>query len=524
VVVKFDYLSPTTTEGATGDGPISTAKLAIIDWHLLLMYPAGKPTDQIMIKPRVRPPAGWDAAAALKADASKKSEDSYLDFEPVSVTALVDAPLICGQYFREIELARGVSDGPSHYIDMVADSAAALEAGSETIGHYQRIVAEMAALFGSRHYREYRFLLTLSDHVTSFGLEHHECSDNRVAERMFLDDDELLKEGGLLTHEYFHSWNGKFRRPAGLCTPDFQKNMRTDLLWVYEGLTEYYGDLLAARCGTWTNEQYREYLASTAANLAHTAGRRWRPLQDTADSAPILSMTQGSWGNWRRSLDYYDEGDLIWLDADTLIREKSGGKKSLDDFCRVFHGSKLAGGGGLDGETPRVQPYSEDDVFAALNSVVASDWKSFFRERLTSTDPAAPMDGVTRSGWKLVYNDDPNPFVRGAGSTYMHSLGISLGDDGSVKNVVMGMPADEAGVAPGMKVIAVNARKYSESILADAVRASEKGTGVELLLENGEYYVIAKIEYGGGMKIPHLERDDSKDDVLGAILAPLSTR
>ncbi len=515
VEVRLDYLSPTNTEGG-GDGPISTAKLAIIDWHLLFVYPAGQATDQMMIQPKLRMPKGWKSGGALEVDGAGETTS----FRPVSVTMLIDSPVVCGEYYRQVDLSE---EGQTrHVIDMVADSAAALEASDEAIGNNRTLVAEMSALFGARRYRQYHFLLTLSDHVQSFGLEHHESSDNRVPERMWLDEDELMKQGGLLTHEYFHSWNGKFRRPADLCATDFQKAVRTDLLWVYEGLTEYYGDVLAARCGNWSEEQYREYLASVTANLDHMSGRAWRPLQDTADSAPFLYQANGSWGNWRRSTDFYDEGELIWLDADTLIREKTGGKKSLDDFCRAFHGAGMQGGGTLKGEMPRVVGYTDEDVFKALNEIAPHDWKAFFTQRLTSKEPRAPKEGLARAGWRLVYNDEPNAWVKGVGSLYMHSLGLALKDDGEVKGVVMGMAADAAGLASGMKVIAVNGRKFSEAGLTEALKGERESKFVELLVENGEYYSTRKLEFPAGMRIPHLVRIEGSEDMLGDILAPRS--
>lgn len=525
IQVQLDYLSPTTTEGFT-DGPSSTPQLAIIDWHLMLVYPYpfdnARPapanyTDTVQVAAELRMPEGWKCGSSLVT--TSVSPDGPRAFAPVSLTHLVDHPVLIGAHFRSIDLAPGAS--PEHRMDIAADSEAALAIGDDRIANYRRLITETAALMDARRYTRYHFLVSLSDHLSHFGLEHHECSDDRTTEKFLIDADEHRDEGALLSHEYFHSWNGKFRRPAGLATPDYQQPMRGDLLWVYEGLTEYYGDVLAVRCGNWSPEEYREYLARVAANLDHTSGRAWRPLRDTCDAASFLYSAAGSWGNWRRGTDFYDEGELIWLEADTLIREKTAGKKSLDDFCRAFHGAGFRGGS-LAGEAPTVASYTYEDVVTALNGVCPYDWAAFFHDRLDRTSAEAPKGGLAAAGYKLAYNDTPNTFGRGAGD-FVYTLGVSVKDTGEIDNLVRGLPAERAGLAPGMRIIAVGRRKFTPELLREAVKASRSVKDpIELLVENADFYTAIRIDYHDGLRYPHLERTSQGPDLLEAIITPLA--
>jgi predicted metalloprotease with PDZ domain len=325
-------------------------------------------------------------------------------------------------------------------------------------------------------------------------------------------------------HEFTHSWNGKYRRPAGLATPNYQEPMIGDLLWVYEGLTEYLGTVLAERSGLWTEEQYREALAATAADLDHRAGRQWRPLEDTARSVQTLRMMGGQWINWRRGLDYYPEGELIWLEVDATIRQQTRGQKSLNDFCHSFHG----GEGGM----PKVVPYSFDDIVRGLNEVVPYDWAKLLRQRVKAVSTHAPLDGIERGGWKLVYTDKPNLMTRAgeklsktADASY--SLGFSVGEDGKFGDVIVGSPAYQAGLGPGMKLIAVNGRKYTAPVLHEAIKAAQggaekSGQAIELLVENAQFFKTYSIAYHDGEKNPHLERVADQPDILGQILRPLT--
>jgi predicted metalloprotease with PDZ domain len=327
-----------------------------------------------------------------------------------------------------------------------------------------------------------------------------------------------LLDAGLLPHEFVHSWNGKYRRPAGLATRNYQDPMVGDLLWVYEGLTEYLGNVLTARSGLWSAEQYRESLAETAAMLDHRAGRTWRPLEDTARSVQILRLGGPGWASWRRGLDYYPEGELIWLEVDSTIRQRTQGKKSLDDFCRLFHGGQSG--------PPKVVPYTFDDIVKALNDVVPYDWAGLLQERIHSTAAHAPLGGIERGGWKLVYDDKANEFTHAAEAidkqvSFYFSLGFVVGKTGELRDVVPGSPAYLAGIGPGMKLVAVDGRAWSKAGLKDALKAAKgNDQAIDLLMENGKVYKTYSISYHDGEKNPHLIRSDGTD-VLGEILKPL---
>jgi predicted metalloprotease with PDZ domain len=435
-----------------------------------------------------------------------------IHFASVSLTTLVDSPVITGEFLKVVPLA---SD-PVTEMDIAADSAAALDAPQETWDHYKSLVDQAQKLFGAHHYRDYHFLYTLSDHVAHFGLEHHESDDSRVDERGLVDDTSRKLDAGLLPHEYVHSWNGKFRRPADLTTPDYQQPMQDDLLWVYEGLTNYLGFVLTARSGLLTADQDRDDLALTAAALDHLPGREWRNLQDTADAAPQLYFAPDSWHSWRRGTDFYAEDTLTWLWADVIIRQQSKGHKTLDDFCKLFHGAPSSG--------PMVKTYTFDDVVNALNQVTPYDWRGFWAERLTNHGPGAPLGGIQGSGWKLVYDETPSEMLS-ASATMNHfvpvafALGLELRDDGGITDTTEGSLAAKAGIGPGMKVVAVNGRRFSPEILRDAIKSAKTGTApIELLVENTEYYKTYKLDYHGGEIYPHLVRDESKPDLLSDIL------
>jgi predicted metalloprotease with PDZ domain len=437
-----------------------------------------------------------------------RSSATRIDFAPVPLETLVDAPVLLGQNLRTVEL------GGPHQLHVAADSTEAVGFGDDVAARYRRLVSEANALFGAHHYRGYHFLLSLSEHVAHFGLEHHESSDNRQRERVFLDEALRVTGAGLLPHEYVHSWNGKFRRPAGLATPDYQTPMKGDLLWIYEGLTTYLGEVLTARSGLRSADQEREAIALTAASLDVAPGRTWRPLADTAVAAQILYGGPSEWRSWRRGVDFYPESELIWLEADALIRQQSGGQRSLDDFCRAFHG-KTSG-------PPAVEPYTLDDVVAALNAVAAHDWRRFFAARIDGPTTRAPLGGLEAAGWRLVYRDAPSGFhkqVEQSSKTInlSWSLGLVLKDDGVVLDAIPGTPAGKAGVAPGAKIVAVNGRRFSGDVVRDAVKAT-KQRELELIVESGDYFRTYKVSYRGGARYPMLERIAGKADLLGEIL------
>jgi predicted metalloprotease with PDZ domain len=509
ISAELDFLSPATFEGGFSSGSSATDKLAIISWNQVLLYPKGWKSDDINYSASLKLPESWKFGTSLPISGQNGSE---IKFATVSLTTLVDSPVITGEFLKVVPLAQ---DPPTE-MDIAADSAAALDAPAEVWDHYKNLVAQAQKLFGAHHYRDYHFLYTLSDHVAHFGLEHHESDDSRVDERALVDDTSRKLSASLLPHEYVHSWNGKYRRPADLATPDYQQPMQDDLLWVYEGLTNYLGFVLTARSGLLTVEQDRDDLALTAAALDHTPGRQWRNLQDTADAAPQLYFAPRAWESWRRDTDFYPEGTLDWLWADVIIRQQSKGAKTLDDFCNLFHGAPSG--------PPTVKPYTFDDVVNALNQVAPYDWRRFWTERLTSHGPHAPLGGIEGSGWKVVYDDIPSEMLTGSATMNRvvpaaSAFGLALNDDGTITDTTEGEPAAKAGIGPGMKLVAVNGRRFSPDVLREAVKATKNGnSSLELLIENTDYYKTYKIDYQGGEKYPHLVRDDSKPDLLTEIL------
>lgn len=509
VDTELDYVSPATLESGFSAGSSATDKLAVISWNQVLLYPKGWKADEINYTASLEIPDGWKFGTPLPIASQSGNE---IHFRPAPLTTLVDSPVITGEYLKVVPLAQ---DPPTE-MDIAADSATALDAPSEVWDHYKSLVDQAQKLFGAHHYRDYHFLYTLSDHVAHFGLEHHESDDSRVDERALVDDTSRKLSAGLLPHEYVHSWNGKYRRPYDLATPDYQQPMQDDLLWVYEGLTNYLGFVLTARSGLLTQEQDRDDLAITGAQLDHLPGREWRNLQDTADAAPQLYFAPQSWYSWRRSTDFYSEDTLNWLWTDVIIRQQSKGKKSIDDFCHLFHGAPSTG--------PALKTYTFDDVVNALNQVVPYDWRGFWTERLINHGPGAPLGGIEGSGWKVIYNDTPSEMMNAESGMYHFvpagfALGLSLRDDGGITDTIENEIAAKAGIGPGMKVVAVNGRRFSPDVLRDAIKAAKSGTGtIDLLVENTDYYNTYKLDYHGGEMYPHLVRDESKPDLLSEIL------
>ncbi len=514
VEIAVDFLLPPSS-GGFSSGASATAQLLDLSWNYLVLYPEGAKAGELQYAASLRLPDGWKFGTALPL---ARESDGVLEFSPVSLETLVDSPLIAGAHFRTVDLTPGAK--PPHSLHIVADSATALELKPEDAVHFAHLTAETGALFGARHYRGYSFLLTLSEHVAHFGLEHHESSDNRAPERMLIDEDLRKGWATLLPHEMVHSWNGKYRRPAGLATPDYQQPMKGELLWVYEGLTDYLGIVLATRCGLWTNQNFLEDLALNAAMLERHAGRAWRPLADTAVAAQLLYFARPEGTAWRRSVDFYREGDLIWLEADVLIRQKTQGRRSLDDFCKMFHGGESG--------TPKVVPYTLDDVLTALNQVAAQDWREFFQTRVYATNPRAPLGGIEGSGWRLIYQDTVPDMLKSRETAekftdLSFSIGLQIKEDGAVLDVVPGSPADKAGVGAAMKLVAVNGRHWKPELLRSAVKfAKTNAAPIELLVENDEFFKTCKVDYHDGERYPRLERDATKPDLLAEILKPLT--
>jgi predicted metalloprotease with PDZ domain len=505
VNASLDFISPAGEEGMFTGGPSATDKMTVLSWNTVLLYPAGWTSDELTYRASLRLPDGWKFGTPMPV-ASQSGAD--LKFDPVSLTMLVDSPVIAGEYLRVVPL----SENPRQEMDIAADHAGDLDAPQEVLDHYKTMTDQALKLFGAQHFRDYHFVYSLSNHVAHFGLEHHESNDSRSSERSLVDADPRLLASGLLSHEYVHSWNGKYRRPADLATPDYEKPMQDDLLWVYEGLTSYLGDMLGARSGIRTPDQFRDNLASMAARLDHVPGRTWRNLQDTADGVPSMQGAPPQWESWRRTVDYYDEDVLNWLWVDTIIREQTHGQKSMDDFCHLFHGGQSG--------PPEVKTYTFDDVVSALNQVAPYDWRGFWTERLTNHGPGAPLTGIERSGWKLVYDETPSELTKVRKHERKeinaeYSIGLLLEESGKIVDTVEGMPAAKAGIGPGMKLVAVNGKRFTAEALSDVLKSAKNSSEpIELLVENTDYFKIYKVDYHGGEKYPRLVRDESKPDVL----------
>ena len=510
--VALDYAIP-VAPGAFSSDASASAILAMINWYEVLLYPAGFKTDDLTFQAELRLPGHWRFGTALPI----LENGDPIRFRPVSLTTLADSPLVTGPYYRHIQLANAA---PTNEMDIVAESPAALELPAEKVTQYQHLVTEAAALFGATHYEHYHFLVALSDQTFHDGIEHHESSLNATPEEAFTNKDELDAVSDLLPHEFVHSWNGKYRRPADLATPDFQKPMLDDLLWVYEGLTEYLGSfLLTARSGLRTPELTRDWLAFDAADLNNRSGRRWRPLQDTADDASRLYGAPEEWLDRRRSVDFYPEGVLLWLEADTIIRQQTNGQRSLDDFCHAFYGGESG--------PPMVKTYTFDDVIQTLNSVVPYDWRKFWVDRLNSTSPQALLTGIEAAGWRLTYSEKRNlprdvvaKFKKRSDERF--SIGLLLDDDGTIVDVIANSPAGIAKLAPSMKIIAVNSRGFSPERMRQAIKstAQPNPTPIELIVTNSDYFETVHIDYHGGLRYPHLERNESRPDLLSSIIAP----
>lgn len=490
----------------------ATPKLADLEFNQVLFYPAGYYTQQIPIQPSVTLPDGWQFASAL--EVSQRTGHTVA-FKPVNLTTLVDSPLIAGAYFKQVDLAPHAAV-PVH-LDMAADEPGKLTLTDKQIAQYGALVSQAEKLFASHHYAHYDFLLTLSEHVGASGREHHQSSDNHLPGDG-LDEGNAVIFGDLLPHEYVHSWNGKFRRPTDLWTPDLNVPMQDDLLWVYEGLTEYYGKVLAARSGIWSASQYRDVLARAAADVSFRSGRQWRTLQDTADATPMYAQVSARWDNWQRGSDYYPEGALLWLDVDTQIRDLSQGKRSLDDFARAFFG--------MDSGSYAVRTYGFGDLVDTLNQVQPYDWARFLRERLDYTGDQLPEHGIERGGWKLVFDDTRSEVDKvwagkAGGGDLMYGAGFNVGGSGRIGDVRWGSAAFAAGLVPGLKLVAVNDQQFTIQVLKDAISAAKNTHApIKLLVQNNEYFNTIDLDYHDGLKYPHLVRAPGSPDLIDAISAP----
>jgi len=510
-------------------------KLAVLEWEKLLLYPAHKPVKDIPIQPSVTVPAGWGIGTALQPTGAydpNAKVGGTTEFQPTTVEQLEDSPIIAGEYFHEFPLAPEIS--PKHFIDVVSDEPNDSNLRPATLAEISNLVREADSAYASHHYNVYHFLLTLSDIAGGEGLEHGQSSDNGVGELAFASDKNQRRVADLLSHEFTHSWNGKYRRPATLYQDDFAKAQVGELLWVYEGMTQYLGNVLAARSGLKSQDQYRANLAASAAQLDYKSGRWWRTTDDTAIAASILRTNGPAWSNWRRGQDYYQEGELLWLDADTKIRELTNDQKSLTDFLHIFLGK-----GGNTG--PLIVPYDRAELIKDLNQVAPYDWTAFLHDRVDLINEHADVDGITRGGYKLVYQDHPTKYemdyTRGpSGPNVWYSLGLRLGSDGTISDVRWGSPADKAKLAPGEKLIAINGHVFSDtsmdndtdhpigtSPLHNAIVAAKSSPDpIHLLVQSESSIHSADIDYHDGERFPVMVRDPAAKDYLDEITTPLT--
>ncbi|MBO9707886.1 MAG: M61 family metallopeptidase [Caulobacter sp.] len=511
IEISFQFLTPVKPDVGR---ILVTDDMLNVQWLQLGFYPAGYYTRRIQIEPTVKLPQGWGFGTALE---KASSDGQTTTFKATTFETLVDSPMFAGRYFKQVDLDPGAAVPVR--LNMVADKPEYLEMKPEQLQVHRNLVQQAYKLYGSHHYDHYDFLMALTDKLGGIGLEHHRSSENSVVPKYFTDWDKSFAGRDLLAHEYTHSWNGKFRRAADLYTPTLNEPMRDSLMWVYEGQTQYWGNVLAARSGLVTKQQGLEALAATAALYDTRAGRNWRNVLDTTNDPIIANRKPASWPSWQRSEDYYSEGQLVWLDADTLIREKTGGKKSLDDFAKAFFG--------VDNGSYVVLTYDFDTVVQTLNGVVPYDWASFLKTRIEGLSAHAPLDGLTRGGYKLVYTDTPTEYFkalegRGKVMNLSYSLGVTVGAAGALAAVNWDTPAFKAGLTAGETLVAVNGTAYSDDLLKDAIKAAAKADGplVELLVKDGDRYRTVKIDYRGGLKYPRLERIEGTPARLDDIYSP----
>jgi len=510
--IEFQSLSPT----ADDQGRVAmTTELMSVQWSRLLLYPADYDARCIRFEPSLRLPAGWQFGSALE---TAGTDGDVIRFQALTLVDLVDSPVYAGRYFKRFDLDPGAKVPVR--LNVIADAPELLDAKPEILAAHRALVKQADRVFGTRPFAHYDFLLALSDQFSGIGLEHHQSSENGTFPG-YLTGDVPFTDNYLLPHEYAHSWNGKFMRPAMLWTPHYNTPMQNDLLWVYEGQTEFWAWVLAARAGLYKPEQAREVLAASAAMFEHRAGRGWRSLQDTVYQGIVdFNDAPQAWESWQRGYDFYDEGTLVWLDVDGKLRELSKGKRSLDDFTRSFFG-------GYAGEVT-ARRYGFDEVVQALDRVQAHDWATYLRERVDSHGPAAPLQGLARAGWQLVYDETPNLAIAdaegdGEYDDFRYSLGLQVAhDEGTVNDVLWDSPAYRAGMAKDMRLIAVSGMAYNADRLKRAITVAHTDPQpLELLVKQGDTYRTLQLDYRDGLRHPHLERIAGTPDRLAELLAPL---
>ncbi|WMJ68326.1 peptidase M61 [Stenotrophomonas sp. 24(2023)] len=506
VVARFNFLS---SQGGGQGRVVMTPEMLNLQWNANSLYPAGVPAGQLQAQARVTLPKGWSYATALE---TERREGDTVVFKPIRYDHLVDSPLFAGLHYTRLDLDPGAKV-PVH-LNVFADEAKSLKVSDEQLKLHRALVQQADKLYGARHYDHYDFLLALTDRLGGIGLEHHRSSENSAAPGYFTDWDANWLGRDLLPHEYNHSWNGKYRRGKDLATPDFNVPMGDSLLWVYEGQTQFWGQVLAARSGLWSVAQARDTLANVAAVYDRgRPGRAWRPLQDTTNDPTIAQRRSLAYRNYQMSEDYYSGGQMLWLDVEGKLRELSGNRRSLDDFAKAFFGM---GNGDWN-----VNPYTFEDVVATLNGIAPYDWASYLRERLDGHGPL--IGGLEAAGWKLVYRDVPNEGFkaqekRSKVANLTYSLGASVAEGGVVGDVLWDSPAFNAGLAPGMRVVAVEGREYSHERLKDAVaRAATDKAPIRLLVKQFDRIEPMDIAYHGGLQYPVLERIAGRPDRLAEL-------
>ena len=505
--IDFQYVSPT----AGNQGRIvATPDMASIQWIANSMYPAGYYVRDIPVQASVIVPPGWKVATALRPSGQTATR---IDYPVTSYEILMDSPLIAGAHYRAIPLSPDVT------LDVIADNEQELAATPEQIAAHKRLVDQAVKAFGAQHYDHYNFLLTISNNLGGSGLEHHRSSEDGVGRGYFTEWDKMLRDRNLLPHEYTHSWNGKYRRGADLWTPDFRTPMQDSMLWVYEGQTQFWGYVLGARSGMLSKQDTLDAIAATAASYSlGTPGRTWRPLIDTTNDPIIAQRAPQPWRSWQRSEDYYSEGQLIWIDVDRIIREQSGGKRSIDDFAKAFFGVRDRDWGELT--------YNFDEVVATLNKVQPYDWRGYLQRKVYGVAPEAPLDGINQGGYKLIFTPEPTKWIKSAemqakNSDLTYSGGFVVGNDGKITSVLWDSPAFNAGLSIGSQIVAVNSRNFDMDGIKQAIKdAANGGASPQLLVHDGDLYRTVALDWHGGLRYPRLEKTGKGPGSLDALLAP----
>ncbi|MEG2805128.1 peptidase M61 [Stenotrophomonas sp.] len=506
VVAEFKFLS---SQGGSQGRVVMTPEMLNLQWNANSLYPAGVITRNLQAQASVTLPKGWDYATALE---TERRDGDTVVFKPISYDHLVDSPLFAGRYYQQYDLDPGAKV-PVH-LNVFADDAKSLVAKPEQLKAHRALVQQIYKLYGARHFDRYDFLLALTSKLGGIGLEHQRSSENSAEPGYFTEWDKNWLGRDLLPHEFNHSWNGKYRRGADLTTANFNVPMGDSLLWLYEGQTQFWGQVLAARSGLWSVQQTRETLANVAATYDRgRPGLAWRALQDTTNDPTIAQRRALAFRNYQLSEDYYSGGQMVWLEVEGKLRALTGNKRSLDDFAKAFFGMN-------DGDW-NVNPYTFDEVVRTLNGIAPFDWAGFLRTRLDGH--GSLTGGLDAAGWKLVYTDTPSEAVkaqetRANGINLTYSLGLSVANSGALTDVLWDSPAFNAGLAPGMTVLAVNGRVYKGDTLKDAVTAAKTDKApITLLVRSFDRIDTVSLDYHGGLLYPSLERIAGKPDRLAEL-------